>query len=50
MTNGYIKFPRPEECIIRRELSTMKPKMFNEKNFSGLEEFEKEGDIFELDS
>ncbi|SNS94742.1 CRISPR-associated protein, Cas5d family [Anaerovirgula multivorans] len=52
MNNGYIKFPRPddEEYIIKRELSAMKPKKFDENNFSGLEEFEEEGEIIELDS
>lgn len=49
MNNGYIKFLKPDECI-KRELSLMKPKVFDESNFSGLEEFEKEGEIIELDS
>ena len=50
MKNGYIKFINPCECTIKRELSSMKPKVFDENNFSGLAEFEKEGDNFELDS
>lgn len=50
MNNGYIKFITPEECTIRRELSSMKPKSFNETNFSGYKEFEKGGEIDELDS
>ncbi len=50
MSNGIIKFIKPGECTIKRELLAMKPKMFIEKNFSGLEEFEKEGEIIELDS
>lgn len=50
MNNGYIKFLKPSECTIKRELSSMKPKVFHENNFSGLEEFEKEGEKIELDS
>jgi CRISPR-associated protein Cas5d len=51
MNNGYIKFPEPnDKSIIKRELSSMKPKLFNESNFSGLEEFEKEGELIELDA
>ena len=50
MSNGYIKFKNPCECMIKRELSSMKPKVFDENNFSGLAEFEKEGDNIELDS
>ncbi len=49
MNNGYIKFIRPEECQNTRDISYMKPKVFNEKNFSGLSEFEREGEIVELD-
>ena len=50
MENGYIKFLKPEECTIKRELSNMKAKLFDETNFSGLEEFSKEGETLELDS
>lgn len=50
MNNGYIKFIKPEECTIKRELSSMKPKVFDGNNFSGYAEFEKEGEIIELDS
>jgi CRISPR-associated protein Cas5d len=50
MNNGYIKFLRSDECTIKRELSSMKPKVFDENNFSGYSEFEKEGEIIELDS
>lgn len=50
MNNGYIKFLKPNECTIKRELSSMKPKVFDETNFSGYAEFEKEGEIIELDS
>jgi len=50
MNNGYIKFLKPDECTIKRELSSMKPKVFDDNNFSGLKEFEKEGEIIELDS
>lgn len=50
MNNGYIKFLRPDDkCLIKRELSSMKPKVFDENNFSGLMEFEKVGEIIELD-
>lgn len=50
MNNGYIKFLKPNECTVKRELSSMKPKAFNENNFSGTEEFEKGGEKIELDS
>ncbi len=50
MKNGYIRFLKPEECTIKRELSAMKAKLFDETNFSGLEEFVKEGEAVELDS
>ncbi|WP_346869059.1 type I-C CRISPR-associated protein Cas5c [Clostridium sp. UBA5119] len=50
MNNGYIKFLNPDECTIKRDLSSMKPKVFDETNFSGYSEFEKEGEIIELDS
>lgn len=43
MNNGYIKFIKPCECTIKRELGSMKLKVFDENNFSGLHEFEKEG-------
>lgn len=50
MDNGYIKFLKPDECNIKRELSSMKPKMFDENNFCGYAEFEKGGDKIELDA
>ncbi|MBB6696544.1 type I-C CRISPR-associated protein Cas5c [Clostridium algidicarnis] len=50
MNNGYIKFLKPDECTIKRELSSMKPKVFDENNFSGYTEFEKEGESIELDT
>ena len=50
MNNGYIRFLNPKECTIKRELSSMKPKVFTESNFSGYGEFEKEGEIIELDT
>lgn len=50
MNNGYIKFLSPEECTIKRKILSMKPKVFDENNFSGYAEFEKEGEIIELDS
>ena len=41
MTEGVIRFPRPEECEIRRILRDAKEKEFiYQKNFQGLEEFE----------
>lgn len=49
MNNGYIKFLKPDECTIKRELSSMKPKVFDENNFSGYAEFDKEGATIELD-
>lgn len=49
MGNGVIKFLKPEECTIKRDISSMKPKVFDRNNFSGLEEFEMEGEHIELD-
>lgn len=40
MKDGYVKFRRPEDCTIRREIADMKPKMFGKGNFQGLQEFE----------
>lgn len=34
MKDGYLKFIRPEECTVKRELSAMRPKTFDETNFS----------------
>ena len=46
MVNGVIRFPRPEECGIRRILRKKKKKSFvSGKNFVGLDEFEG-GDAF----
>ena len=46
MVNGVIRFPRPEECGIRRILRNEKKKSFvSGKNFVGLDEFEG-GDAF----
>ncbi|MDE6983874.1 MAG: type I-C CRISPR-associated protein Cas5c [Lachnospiraceae bacterium] len=40
LTDGVIRFPRPEECQIRRALREAKQKQFFfEKNFTGLDEF-----------
>ena len=50
MNNGYVKFLRPDECTIKRELSSMRPKKFDNKNFSGYMEFENGGEVNELDS
>jgi CRISPR-associated protein Cas5d len=50
MNNGYIKFINPNECTIKREISSMKPKVFDNHNFCGLKEFEGEGEKIELDS
>jgi CRISPR-associated protein Cas5d len=50
MRNGYIKFIKPKDCTIKREIKTMKMKSFNENNnFIGLKEFEEEGFAVELD-
>lgn len=40
MINGYIKYIKPQECTIKREISHMKAKMFGQGNFIGLKEFE----------
>lgn len=46
MENGVIRFPRPEQCGIRRILRSEKQKSFIPgKNFAGLNEFEG-GDVF----
>lgn len=37
MKDGYLKFIRPEECSVKRELSAMRPKRFAEINFSEAE-------------
>lgn len=41
MKNGVIKFPRPEECPVRKPVRNMKMKKFGEteNNFTGLGEF-----------
>lgn len=48
MKDGVIEFIRPDECTIKREISSMKPKLFDEHNFSGLDEFEMGEDHIEL--
>lgn len=50
MKNGYIKFLKPSECLIKRELSSMRAKVFDESNFSGYKEFEKGEETIELDT
>lgn len=45
MKKGVIKFIRPEECTIKREMGIGVIKKFHEKNFSGLKEFEEEGEV-----
>lgn len=42
MNNGYIEFSNPCDCNIKRELSSMKPKVFDENNFTGYKRCEKE--------
>ena len=42
MKNGCIKFIKPQDCTIRREISKMKPKHFGECNFNGLSGFDEE--------
>ncbi|MEG0614275.1 MAG: type I-C CRISPR-associated protein Cas5c [Oscillospiraceae bacterium] len=51
MKNGVVDFIRPEDCRIRQKLHDMKAKNFSidENNFSGLEEFSREGENYELD-
>ena len=49
MKNGFIHFDRPEDCRIQRDLGVMKMKSFDENNFSGFMEFDKDGDLIELD-
>ena len=39
MKNGYIYFPRPEDCTIVKPLRDMEIKPFGEGNFVGLKEF-----------
>lgn len=34
MKDGYLKFIRPEECTVKRELSAIRPKRFDETNFT----------------
>lgn len=49
MKNGVIRFPRPEECNIRRCLKESMQKDFEmDKNFQGLKEFEG-SDLFGMD-
>ena len=36
---GIIEFIRPEECMQKRHIREMKPKIWNHDTFSGLEEF-----------
>lgn len=43
MKNGCIKFIRPEECPVVRNVGTRSIKQFNSDNFIGLQEFEKAG-------
>ena len=36
---GIIEFIRPEDCIQKRHIREMKPKVFGTDNFTGLKEF-----------
>ena len=36
---GFIEFLRPEECVQKRHIRKMQPRIWNQDNFSGLEEF-----------
>ena len=36
---GIIEFIRPEECIQKRHIRTMKRKIFGKDNFKGIKEF-----------
>ena len=42
MKNGVIHFPRPEECTDKRHIKDMEMKLFDNRNFFGLEEFSEE--------
>ena len=42
---GIIEFLRPEQCPEKRFIKEMKRKVFGQGNFTGLDEFEKEGAI-----
>lgn len=44
MKGGHITFLRPEECTEKRHIHDMDMKEFPDKKFSGLREFEGEGD------
>ena len=44
MKAGYIAFPRPEACTEKRHIRSMEMKEFPDKGFSGLREFEEEGE------
>lgn len=46
VTNGIIRFIRPENCDLKRHIREMEIKPFGVQynNFSGLEEFQKDGD------
>ncbi len=44
MKAGYILFPRPEACTEKRHIRSMERKEFPDKSFSGLREFEEEGE------
>lgn len=48
MKNGVIHFIEPEQCEIRRILRSMKSKVFDKSNFTGLQEFEG-GEFFGMD-
>lgn len=44
MRDGLVVFPRPEECTEKRHIHAMAVKEFPDKKFSGLGEFDGEGD------
>lgn len=48
MKRGVVRFCRPEECTIRRDVREMTPKRFDQSNFSGLSEFYEGEDCIEL--
>ncbi|MDD3794887.1 MAG: type I-C CRISPR-associated protein Cas5c [Lachnospiraceae bacterium] len=50
MKDGIITFLRPEECSLVRVIKEMEMKEFGENGFLGLQEFEREGEKFELDN
>lgn len=49
MRYGIIEFIRPEDCTITKPIKDMQMKKFGTENFTGLAEFDKEGEQYGLD-